>query len=43
MADFLNLQQPPTKKFRSGTNSNESGIRKKNVQCSSSFFFRSRF
>jgi hypothetical protein len=24
MADFLNLQQPPTKKFRSGTNSNES-------------------
>jgi hypothetical protein len=34
MADFLNLQQPPTKKFRSGTNSNESGIRKKNIQCS---------
>jgi len=24
MADFLNLQQPPTKKFRSGTNSNDS-------------------
>jgi len=38
MADFLNLQQPPTKKFRSGTNSNESGIRKKKVQCSSFFF-----
>ena len=29
MADFLNLQQPPTKKFRSGANSNESGIKKK--------------
>jgi hypothetical protein len=29
MADYIGLQQPPTKKFRSGTNSNESGIKKK--------------
>jgi len=28
MADFLGLQQPPTKKFRSGANSSESGIKK---------------
>jgi len=25
MADYYSLQQPPSKKFRSGTNPNESG------------------
>jgi hypothetical protein len=54
MAEFIGLQQPPTKKFRSGANSNESGITKinpflfffsanKNQNDSSSYFVHSDF
>jgi hypothetical protein len=38
MADFLGLQQPPTKKFRSGTNTNESGFTQKKKNYFSKFF-----
>jgi len=34
MADFLGLQQPPTKKFRSGASSNESGMKTQKNQFS---------
>jgi hypothetical protein len=45
MADFLGLQQPPTKKFRSGPNSSESGIKKNKYFFKYNFthFFLSRF
>jgi hypothetical protein len=39
MADFLGLQQPPTKKFRSGASSNESGIKTKKIN----FLFEQNF
>jgi hypothetical protein len=32
MADLFSLQQPPTKKFRSGTNTNESGFYFQNIE-----------